>query len=259
MSSPPQRPQISALLIYKLPPFGTPTNVPLSAIGRYDSSKSDVSVYEDYEGGDDEGVAGKCVRAAMPVRNIESPPSVSSSNLHKIVYLADSHDRCYALICSVTYPLRTSVSCLRAAHYLLVDKVTGDNNSMGMKSLTDTASKFRTKIRPDLKALVKRFNGPGEIDKVAEVMGKIDVVKVTMQDNIAVMLESSEKLEEIDKRSELLTEQSLVFKRKSNKLRKVMRCKNRKMNLAIAFLFLLVGGIIALVIVLSTTNNNNKR
>ena len=150
------------------------------------------------------------------------------------------------------------MSCLHEVHGLLVDPATGAAGKRGAACLTGEPGKFRAKIRPELKRICKKYNSGEGTDKVAEVMGKIDVVKLTMQSNIAEMLESSEKLSSIDRTSALLTEQSLVFKKKSNKLRKVMRCKNRKMNLAILFLFLLVGGVVALVIVLSTTNNDNK-
>ena len=86
-------------------------------------------------------------------------------------------------------------------------------------------------------------------------MENISTVKVTMSRNISQMLENSVKIDQIDDRAKDLTEQSMVFKKKSTSLKKHMRCKNRKMNLIIAAVAILILGIVALVIVLNTTGN----
>lgn len=77
-------------------------------------------------------------------------------------------------------------------------------------------------------------------------MDKVEAVKGTMQDNIANMLENTEKAENISKQSEQLNEQANVFKKKSTDLKKQMRCKNIKMTI---ILVLLVIGILLVILV----------
>lgn len=78
-----------------------------------------------------------------------------------------------------------------------------------------------------------------------------------MSDNIGVMLENSEKVEAIEGVSQELQQQSLVFRKKSTKLKRVLRCKNRKMTLIMVTLVLLVIGIIVAIIVINAKASGN--
>ncbi|GMI02436.1 hypothetical protein TrVE_jg2897 [Triparma verrucosa] len=94
------------------------------------------------------------------------------------------------------------------------------------------------------------------VSKISDLNEKLDNVKATMSDNIGVMLENSEKVTAIESTSAELQQQSLVFKKKSTKLKKVLACKNRKMTLIIIALALVIIGIIVAVVVINVKASN---
>jgi hypothetical protein len=61
-------------------------------------------------------------------------------------------------------------------------------------------------------------NHSSNVDRLASVQAKVDIVKSTMADNIEQMLVNSEKLEHIQSNAENLNEQAAVFKNRSTQL-----------------------------------------
>merc|ERR1712157_69656 len=102
------------------------------------------------------------------------------------------------------------------------------------------------KAKPILQSISTKYEDPTKVDKASELIGKVDQVKATMSDNIAVMLKNTEKAETIAEQSNQLSEQANVFKKKSTDLKKKMRWKNMKMTV---ILVCVVVGIILIIVV----------
>ena len=122
------------------------------------------------------------------------------------------------------------------------------------KAKTATANSLSRKSAPFLTKLCQKYSDVGNVDKAAALVGKVEEVKSQMQDNIASMLQNIERTESISNQADQLNEQASVFKKKSNDLRKHMRCKNLK--LTIILVALVVG--ILLVILVPVISKANK-
>lgn len=103
--------------------------------------------------------------------------------------------------------------------------------------------------------MCKKYDDLSKVDKTSSLIGKVDEVKVQMQDNISAMLKNTEQAESLAERSDQLNEQASVFKKKSTDLRKQMRCKNLKMTV---ILVLLVAGVLAIILVPLIMRAKNK-
>ena len=78
-----------------------------------------------------------------------------------------------------------------------------------------------------------------------------------MSENISVLLANTERLEDIDAKAQELSEQSLVFRKKSVTLRKTMRWQNCKWTIALFVVFLVIGGLIALIVMLNVNGGGS--
>merc|ERR1711915_1136090 len=92
----------------------------------------------------------------------------------------------------------------------------------------------------------KKYEQPGNVDKAQKVLGQVDVVKGQMQDNIAGMLENTERAESLAEKSDQLNEQASVFKKKAVDLKRQMRWKNLKMT--IILVLVIVAAILIIVV-----------
>jgi uncharacterized coiled-coil DUF342 family protein len=97
------------------------------------------------------------------------------------------------------------------------------------------------KAKTVLQETCQKYEDLNNVDKSAKVLGQVDAVKSTMQDNIAGMLKNTEKAESLAEKSDQLNEQASVFKKRSTDLRKQMQWKNLKMTL-------ILGGVVVLVL-----------
>ena len=88
----------------------------------------------------------------------------------------------------------------------------------------------------------KKYEDPSKVDKTSKVLGQVDAVKGTMQNNIANMLKNTEKAESLAEKSDQLNEQASVFKKRSTDLKKQMQWKNLKMTL-------LLGGVVLVILI----------
>jgi ribosomal protein L14E/L6E/L27E len=88
-----------------------------------------------------------------------------------------------------------------------------------------------------------RYENPANVDKLVAVSEKVEVVKTVMKDNINELLQNTEKLEDIEKKSELLNKQASDFSKGTKDLATKMFWKKWKMRL-------LIGGLITAVLIL---------
>ena len=118
--------------------------------------------------------------------------------------------------------------------------------TFGLQAKSATAGSLNKKSKSILSKICKKYDDLSNVDKASALIGKVDEVKVQMQDNIASMLNNIDKAENIADQASQLNEQASVFKKKSTDLRKQMRCKNLKMTI---ILVLLVAGILAVILI----------
>lgn len=161
------------------------------------------------------------------------------SDVHQVVYGADSDGLCLAVITGQKYPTRVSISMLSE----LYDKF---SKQFGDAAKTGGPNSLSKKAKSTFVASCEKYSDLKQIDKASALLDKVEAVKGTMQGNIATMLENTEKADVIAQQSDQLNEQASVFKKKSTNLRKQMRCKNMKMTIILS---LLIVGILIVILV----------
>mmetsp|Transcript_7472 Transcript_7472/g.17099 ORF Transcript_7472/g.17099 Transcript_7472/m.17099 type:complete len:158 (+) Transcript_7472:484-957(+) len=129
---------------------------------------------------------------------------------------------------------------------MLQELYTDFNDQYGADAKMAPANSLSKKSKNLLSGFCKRYEDPSNVDKAQKVLGQVDQVKSQMQDNIAGMLKNAEKAETLAEKSDQLSEQATVFKKRSGELKKQMRWKNLKMTL---ILVALVVGILLVILV----------
>ncbi|CAM9251228.1 unnamed protein product [Chrysoparadoxa australica] len=114
---------------------------------------------------------------------------------------------------------------------------------VGEKSLTAKEGQLNRTMKSSFSDILNKFDDVRNVDKMAAVQDKVNIVKTVMEDNIQQMLANEEKLESIAVNAENLNEQAQVFQNRSTALRRQMRCKAIKM-------WLLIGLAVSLVLII---------
>lgn len=159
--------------------------------------------------------------------------------------ISDDMELIYILICNINYPQRCAHMCLEELQRSFISKAGDKAATAKDRALDRSCSSLLLKI-------CQKYDNLAEVDKLAAVAKKVDSVKLVMQENVDIALQNCVKLESIEKAAEELQQQAGVFKRNANELKKKMWWKNMKMKLIIAFVVLVILGIIIGVIVLMT-------
>jgi len=110
----------------------------------------------------------------------------------------------------------------------------------GEAAKTAAADSLTKKSKALMQTVCGKYEDLSKVDKTSALLGQVDAVKGTMQDNIANMLKNTEKAESLAEKSDQLNEQASVFKKRSTDLRKQMRWKNLKMTLILGGFVLLI-------------------
>lgn len=207
---------------------------------QYESGGAEGSLY----GGRDKSYADAI---ALVIGN--DPPSangdgiggfkVVQSEIHQVVYGVDREGLCLAVITGLKYPSRIAIQ-------MLMELYEAFTNKFGLQFKSATPNSLTKKSKPLLSDACKKYDDLNNVDKSANLLAKVEEVKVSMQDNIAAMLVNSEQAEGLAAQSEQLNEQANVFKKKSTQLKKSMWWKNLKMTI---ILVVLVVGILAVILV----------
>merc|ERR1719512_567144 len=161
---------------------------------------------------------------------------VVQSEVHQVVYGADSDGLCLAVITGLRYPSRIATQ-------MLIELYQDYSTQFGQSIATAEKNSLSNKSKSLLSKMCVKYSDLEKVDKASALAGKIDGVKSQMQDNIASMLTNIEKTESISNQADQLNEQASVFKKKSTDLRKHMRCKNLKVTIilvAVVVIILLV-------------------
>ncbi|CAM9367113.1 unnamed protein product [Ectocarpus fasciculatus] len=128
---------------------------------------------------------------------------------------------------------------------------------VGDKSLTAKEGGLSRTMKSSFSDLCIKYDDIRNVDRMAAVQDKVDVVKVTMQDNIQQMLANEERLDQISENAENLNEQAKVFQNRSSALRRQMRCKAIKMWLLLAMVVIILLIIIIVPIAMHAKNNSD--
>jgi len=164
---------------------------------------------------------------------------VVQSDIHQIIYGADNEGICLAVVVGTKYASRVAIQLLMDIYPQFMDKCASQAKSGTTNSLSKKAKSI-------FQPMAQKYEDPTKVDKASSLIDKVDQVKSTMSDNIAVMLKNTENAETIAQQSEQLSEQATVFKKKSGDLKKQMWWKNMKMTL---ILVAVVVGIILIIVV----------
>ncbi|KAL7464575.1 hypothetical protein ACHAXS_004913 [Conticribra weissflogii] len=164
---------------------------------------------------------------------------VVQSDVHQVIYGADSEGLCLAVITGKKYASRAAIKMLQ-------DLYTPYSEQFGLQAKSATNGSLTKKSKSLLASTCKKFDDSSKVDKAAALNVKVEEVKLQMQDNIASMLKNTEQAESLAERSSQLNEQAHVFQKKSKDLKKQMRCKNIKMTI---ILVSLVVGILIIILV----------
>ncbi|GAX27923.1 vesicle-associated membrane protein 7 [Fistulifera solaris] len=160
---------------------------------------------------------------------------VVQSDMHQVIYGADTDAVCLAVITGLKYPSRVAIKMLQELYKDFMD-------GFGSSAKTAAVNSLTKKAKNTLKDACTKYDDLSKVDKASTLLGKVDEVKSSMQSNIANMLKNTEKAESLAEKSDQLNEQASVFKKRSTSLKQQMAWKNMKMTL-------LLGGLIIVVLI----------
>lgn len=104
--------------------------------------------------------------------------------------------------------------------------------------------------RSFLKSEMEFFSTNPEADKIRRVQAQVDDVKEVMLDNLDKILTRGEKLEDIDRKTDDLRDQSNLFNRQAKKLKCALIQQNMKLTIVIVALIIFILVVLAIVIYL---------
>merc|ERR1712224_1035761 len=150
---------------------------------------------------------------------------VVKSEQHQIVYGSDADGLVCATITGPEYPSRVAIAMLQELYESFVGAgFIATSGGTGKYSLSKQA-------KPLMRQVCEKYADPSQVDKTQQLLQTVDVVKSQMQDNIVSLLENTTKAEDMAVKSDQLTEQAAVFKKRTAELKRQMQWKNIKMTI----------------------------
>ena len=116
--------------------------------------------------------------------------------------------------------------------------------------INDETGELNPSGRQALKELVNKYQDIKSINKIAEIQGSVDSLKVDMKNNITKMVESVDNVNELQNKSEQLKLETEDYKKTSVEIRKLTWWQNCKLWVIIIGIVLLIVLIIVLIVVL---------
>ena len=116
--------------------------------------------------------------------------------------------------------------------------------------INDETGELNPSGRQALKELVNKYQDIKSINKIAEIQGSVESLKVDMKKNITKMVESVDNVNELQNKSEQLKLETEDYKKTSVEIRKLTWWQNCKLWVIIIGIVLLLVLIIVLIIVL---------
>ena len=116
--------------------------------------------------------------------------------------------------------------------------------------INDETGELNPSGRQALKELVNKYQDIKSINKIAEIQGSVESLKVDMKKNITKMVESVDNVNELQNKSEQLKLETDDYKKNSVEIRKITWWQNCKLWVIIIGIVLLLVLIIVLIVVL---------
>jgi hypothetical protein len=106
-------------------------------------------------------------------------------------------------------------------------------------------------IKPDTK---KNQSTVSTNDRFVEIKLNIDTIKSTMNDNLDKIIERKENIDQLEKKTELLSHNATIFEKSAKRMKQKICLQNIKTNIIIFFFILGILAIITCTIYFATKN-----
>jgi len=155
------------------------------------------------------------------------------------------------LIFGIDY--KTSVGCemIKEVHASFIEK-------FGLPSLSANENGLNNRsCLKILKEACTKYEDSAKVDKVSQLMDKVEQIQGQMQDNVANMIENTESAQSLKDKSDELNNQAALFKGDATKLQRTMKWRNIKTTLILVGAVILVLVIILVPLIINTSAADN--
>lgn len=165
--------------------------------------------------------------------------------------MGDDRDLIFMAITAYSYPLRHASA--------LLQEVRGSLSSSAYERIKGGVGEgaLNSEMRGTLTRLLERFDDLKTVDQLHATLGKVESVKVVMQESIEIALQNCVALESIDQKADELQSQAGMFKTRAKKLRQQMWWKKCKMQLLLTALIIVILAVIIIPTVIFFQNNSD--
>eukprot|EP00744_Colponema_vietnamica_P000006 GILI01000015.1.p2 GENE.GILI01000015.1~~GILI01000015.1.p2 ORF type:complete len:262 (+),score=78.78 GILI01000015.1:85-786(+) len=195
---------------------------------------------------DFERVFGKLLQVAKSQVSV-GQRGRNSSELGTLFFLIDKNECVFATVVNASYPERQAFAMIEE----MINKVT---TSYEREVLNAPVNGLAGKAKKMLKELATKYDDLTQIDKMHQVMSRVDNVKDIMQDNVKKILQTHENLETLEGKTDQLRVHASQFQSNATELKRQMYWKALKMKLLIAAIVIIVFLCIFVPIIVSHTN-----
>ena len=127
----------------------------------------------------------------------------------------------------------------------LIDKI---NQEKIPEMVNDETRELNPSGRQALKQLIDTYQEPKNINKIAEIQGEVDSIKVDMKKNINKMVESVDNVNELQDMSQNLKAETVDYQKNAVEIRKITWWQNFKLWIILGMLVLILIIIIILIV-----------
>eukprot|EP01038_Epipyxis_sp_PR26KG_P009628 gene9628-12964_t len=222
-------------------------NIYLLAVLRY----SDKVIVACYHKNKDITIPGvrECIASNSTIQ-INKRYSINGEN-QAIHYHCDSTGRIFIIVTGVRYPPRLA--------FVALDEFESKfNKDLGVRIAAASEGSLTRVSLSLMRDICDKFENPANVDKLAAVTDKVEIVKSTMKESIQQLLINEEKMNQIEAAAVHLNEQSVVFNKSATQLKDKMWWKMWKMRLLIGGLVVSVLLIIILTLTVSVGGTSKK-
>ncbi|KAJ8608974.1 hypothetical protein CTAYLR_008967 [Chrysophaeum taylorii] len=169
--------------------------------------------------------------------------------------MGDDRELIFVVITAYSYPLRHASA--------LLQELRGAVSTKTFERLAESPrlaeGSLNPELRPTLMRLCERFDDLKTVDQLHATLGKVESVKVVMQESIELALANCVALESIDQKADELQSQAGMFKTRAKKLRTQMWWKKCKMQLLLTAVIIAVLAVIIIPTAIYFNQANKKK
>jgi len=139
----------------------------------------------------------------------------------------------FIVITNQMYPSRHAFALLEELQRTFAAKA-------GPKAAAARENSLSSECKSLLTKLCQKYDDLKEIDPINKTMGKVEAVKLVMQENVEIALQNCVTMEQIEAKAEDLQQGAAMFKTRAKDLRSKMWWKKLKMQLLLALIVIIV-------------------